>query len=49
MKEIIKENEIINFNGNKYRCCVNELHLPQILTKRDLKFLCYSHILKRGE
>lgn len=48
MKEILEKNETIKFNGNKYICCVNELHLPQIITKRDLEFLCYSHILKRG-
>ena len=46
MNEIVKKDEIINFNGYEFICLVDKLETPQIITKSYLKCLCYEEKLK---
>lgn len=44
--EIIKKDEIINFNGYKFKCLIDELEIPKIISKQYLLQLCTDSILK---
>lgn len=40
MEEMIKKDEIITFNGFKFRCLIEQLPLPKIISKQYLLSLC---------
>lgn len=46
MKDIVKKDEIINFNGYEFRCLVKQVELSEIITKQYLLYLCSEKILK---
>ncbi|MFT8350055.1 hypothetical protein [Clostridium saccharoperbutylacetonicum] len=37
---IIKEHEILDFNGFKFKCLIEQLPLPKIISKQYLLGLC---------
>jgi hypothetical protein len=47
--EIIKKDEIINFNGYRYKCLVNEIRIPRIISKQYLFLLCCDGKIKELE
>ena len=42
----IKKNEIIDFNGIKFKCLVNKLTLSKVISKSQLMELCYDDKLE---
>ena len=45
MLEVIK-GETINFNGIEFKCLINKLTLPEVISKSQLMELCYDDKLE---